>query len=42
MVPYIILGDNDVVNSLYNKNPQELERIVDERRHQYFEQVTVR
>ena len=42
MVPYIILGYNDEVNSLYNKNPQELERIVDERRHQYFEQVPVR
>ena len=42
MVPYIILGYNDELNSLYNKNPQELERIVDERRHQYFEQVPVR
>ena len=39
LVPYIILGYNDEINKMYNHNPKELERIVDERRHQYFQQV---
>lgn len=39
LVPYIIIGYNEEINKVYNKNPKELERIVDERRHQYFQQV---
>lgn len=39
LVPYIILGYNDEINKMYNHNPKELERIVDERRHQYFQQL---
>ena len=42
VVPYIIIGYSDEVNKIYNNNQKELEKIVDERRHQYFQQVPVR
>ena len=39
IVPYIIIGYSDEIKKEYDKNPQQLERIVDERRHEYFQQV---
>ena len=42
MVPYIIIGYNDEINKIYNHNQKELEKMVDERRHQYFQQVPMR